>query len=197
MVCILQEVGAGWASLTADLVRNNFEAGTFLSEHWGRMQSIWGSALFGNVCLLVAALLLFKLRPRSRRLPESLIWAVYFLGNLCMVLSFSVSLGSYPGAFSVLGEQPYLFEAVRGIAVYLFQLGMVCSLSVFVVYFQEAFRTRGVVSRRQALIVLGLLVATLGLLIGGWLSFTVFALVCHLVPILLGVGYFRHEDSLL
>ena len=192
MVCILLEVRAGWASLTGPMQRTDLEAAAFLADNWGRMRSIWTWSLVGNGILAVAALLLMQ---RSTTVFTGLAWAVYFLGNLLLILCFALSLGSYPPAFAVLAEQPHLFEVARGAPLVLFELGALFGFSVFPLYFGQALREHGRVSRGEAAFVLLLIIGTFATILLGYLSITVFALSCFLVPFLLGLAYFRRGGA--
>ena len=191
MICILLEVQAGWASLFTEMPRTDNEAGRFLAANWGAMRPIWTWSLIGNVLLAVASLLLLRVPRPVGRLPASLFWAGYFIGSLLLVVSFAISLGSYPAAFTVLEDRPYVFETVRGTPLYLFQIGALAGLSVFAIYFQQGFSQAGAIARGQAVVTLLLIIAAFVAVVLGLVSVAVFALACFLVPLLLGLAYAR------
>lgn len=191
IICILLEVNAGWASLVVEMKRTDLEAGKFLYENWDEMNSIWNWALYGNVFLVLSSMNLFKVNQKIGWFPSSLFWAVYFLGSLMLIISFALSLGSYPNAFKVLDDELYLFEALRGAPLFLFNLGALFQTSVFIIYFFEGFSKRGRVPQWIAGITLLLMVGSFVAVILGAVSFAVFAITCFVPPLVLGLFYMR------
>ncbi|MEO0555368.1 MAG: hypothetical protein AAF149_19315 [Bacteroidota bacterium] len=189
IICILMEVNAGWASLPVEMQRTNYEAGKFLFENWGEMHLIWTWSLIGNVFFAIASVLLMKNSTQIGWFPSSLFWSIYFVGSFLLMLAFGISLGSYHDTLNVIEDHPYLFDSLRGIALYLFNYGALFQLVVLVVFFQQGFSKNGFVPRLYAIGTLGLLAISLILVISSVASFAVFAITCFLVPFLLGVLY--------
>ncbi|MEM9829920.1 MAG: hypothetical protein AAF944_04755 [Bacteroidota bacterium] len=191
VICILLEVNAGWASLLVEMQRTDYEAGSFLFENWSEMNLIWTWSLIGNVFFTIASILLMKDSIKIGWFPASLFWSIFFIGSLLLILSFGISLGSYYSALSVIDDHPYVFETIRGIALYLFNYGALFQLVVLVIYFHQGFSNQGIVSRLSAIIILLLLVGSFALMLFGVVSFGVFAIACFLAPLLLGIFYMR------
>ncbi|MEK6481614.1 hypothetical protein WJR50_28985 [Catalinimonas sp. 4WD22] len=194
IVCILMEVYAGWASLSVEMKRTDYEAGVFLFNHWPQMKSIWGWSLFGNVFLAIAALLLQKNASNVGVFPASVLWSIYFIGCLLLIISFGLSLGSYYPALEVIEQQPAIFVALRGTPLYLFDLGAISGLVLFIIYFYEGFSKQGIVSRKWAIAALSCIIVSIVLVSVGFASFTVFAIACFFVPLFLGASYWRYSS---
>jgi len=195
IVIILLEVNASWASLRIEIERTNYEAGKFLLENWDEMGLIWTWALIGNVFFAIASMLLMKESTRIGWDPSSLFWSIFFIGSLLLILSFGISLGSYHDTLSVLEDHPYLFDSIRGIDLYLFNFGALFQVAVLVIYFHQGFNKSGVVPRLYAAITALLLIGSLGLVIAGVVSFAVFAIVCFLIPLFLGIFYLKKAST--
>ncbi|MDH7912507.1 hypothetical protein [Winogradskyella sp. SYSU M77433] len=195
IICILLEVNAGWASLVVEIKRTDYEAGKFLYDNWDVMSSIWNWSLFGNVFFAISSSLLFKDSRTAGSFPLSLLWVVNFIGSLVLILSFAISIGSYHTTLSVIDSQPYLFESIRGTPLYLFNIGALFQLSVLIIYFQQGFSKQGIVPKVYAIVMILLIVALFLLVFFGVVSFTVFAVACFLVPLLLGIFYYKEGLS--
>lgn len=191
IICILLEVNAGWASLRVEIERTNYKAGKFLFENWDEMSLIWTWALIGNAFFTIASMLLMKDSIRIGWFPSGLFWSIYFVGSFLLILAFGISLGSYHDTLNVIEDHPYLFDSIRGIALYLFNYGALFQLIVLVIFFQQGFSKNGFVPRLYAICTLGLIVISLILVISSVVSFAVFAITCFLVPFLLGVLYIK------
>ncbi|AYN67111.1 hypothetical protein D1013_06880 [Euzebyella marina] len=189
IMCILLEVNAGWASLIVEIKRTDYEAGKFLFKNWNEMSSIWNWALFGNVFLAIASILLIKDTKKIGWFPSSFFWSIYLIGSALLIVSFAISLGSYFNALKVIDDQPYLFETIRGTPLYLFNVGALFQLSVCIIYFQQGFSKQGIVSRGLAIIMLVILISSLVLAVLGITSVVIFAIACFLVPLSLGIFY--------
>jgi|GEM_PF-4214276 len=194
IVCILLEVNAGWASLFVEMNRSDYEAGIFLFENWQEMRSIWTWALIGNVFLAIAALILLKKEDSIASFPMSVLWSIYFIGSLLLIISFGICLGSYYPALEVIEEHPAIFLSTRGAPLYLFYVGMISGLIPLIIYFYEGFRKQGIVPRRWAIIMSGLLLIVFIAVSAGIVSFAVFAITCFLITILLGIFYWRIQQ---
>lgn len=189
IICILLEVNAGWASLFVEIERTNYEAGTFLFEHWSEMSRIWTWALLGNVFFTIAAMLFMKNSVKIGWFPSSLFWAIFCVGSLLGVVSFGISLGSYSDALAVIDDHPYVFDTIRGIALYFFFFGAFFQLVVLIIFFHQGFNAQGIVPRLSAILMASALVASFVLMMAGVLSFGVFAIAFFLVPVVLGMYY--------
>ncbi len=194
LVSILLEINAGWASFSVDIERTDYDAGLFLFKNWPTMKSIWSFALFGNVILAIAALLLQKNSRKIGIFPESIFWHIYFIGNLLLILSFGLCLGSYYPALEVLEQQPAMFSAVRGAPLYLFNLGAVSGLVLPIIFFYEGFSKHGIVPRKWAMAMLFLIIVAIIVIIAG-LSSSVVAMVIIFIPVLLGICYWKNASK--
>lgn len=196
IICILLEVHAGWASLTEELNRTDWEAGIFLSENWSEMSMIWFWALIGNVFLAIGALLLLSSHQKIGWFPSNFFWSIYFLASLLQIISFSISLGSYEAAFKLLEKQEEIFEAFRGTPIFLFQLGAFMGSSIFIPFFFHGFKKNGLIPQWAAILTLFLILSSLGLVILGWVSFAIFAIACYVAPLFTGI-YFSKTHGIL
>lgn len=195
IICILLEVNAGWASLFTEIERTNYEAGTFLFENWGEMSMIWTWALLGNVFFTLAAMLFMKNSVKIGWFPSSLFWAIFCLGSLLGVLSFGITLGSYYDALAVINDHRYVFDSIRGIALYFFFFGAFFQLVVLAIYFHQGFHSHGMVPRLSAIVMTLVLAGSFVLMIFGLFSFGVFAISFFLVTVLLGIFYIRESSA--
>ncbi|MEM8981802.1 MAG: hypothetical protein AAGC71_02155 [Pseudomonadota bacterium] len=191
VICISLEVSVEWWSFWYEIQRTDYEAGAFLYEHWAVMSPIWALSLLGNVLLATASLLLLKNTGSGNYGAVSIGWAIYFLGTLALALSFAVSVGGYHPALAVINEQPALFETIRGVALFLFNLGMPTLFIPLAVLFQQGFARDGFVPRYLAIVAGVLIVAVLLLTVVGWTSSAAFAVVVILATALLGIAYSR------
>lgn len=189
IICILLEVNEGWASLVVEMNRTDYEAGQFLFEHWQNMSVIWNWSLFGNVFLAIASILLIRQTIKIGWFPSSLFWSIHFIGSLLLIVSFAICLGSYYNALSLIDDKLYLFETIRGIPLYLFNIGALFQLSILIIYFQQGFSKDGIVPRSFAFMTLLVIVITFLLIVFGLVSFAVFAIACFLAPLLLGIFF--------
>lgn len=191
IVCILLEVKTGWASLTEEIERTDYEAGIFLYNNWSSMKPIWSWSMFGNLFLAFASLVLLKSPKKFGWLPTSFFWVIYFVGSLLLAIAFGLCVGSYYQALEVIEEQPELFNTVRGAPLYLFNIGVIAGFVVLIIFFHEGFSSNGVVHRTFAIVILIIIIASLAMVALGLVSVGVFAISCFLAPLVLGIYYLK------
>lgn len=191
IICILFEAKSGWTSLTVEMVRTDYEAGKFLFENWSEIRSIWSWALLGNVFFAISSILLLKESKKIGWFPSTLFWSIYFVSSLILVFSFATCLGSFYNTLKVIDDRLYLFEIIRGIALYLFNIGALLQLSILIIYFHQGFSKQGIVPRIYAIVVLSLIVSSFALIFLGVISVEVFAITNFLAPFFLGFFYFK------
>ena len=145
--------------------------------------------------LAIASILLLRSTKKIGWFPASLFWSVHFIGSLLLIVSFATSIGSYYNTLSVIDDKPYLFEAIRGAPLYLFNIGALFLLSILIIYFQQGFSKSGIVSSRFAIMTMLVIISAFLLVVVGLVSFAVIAIACSLVPLLLGLFYTKDSFS--
>jgi hypothetical protein len=173
--------------------------------HYQRRQAIahamWFVETLAAMLIAIAGFVLQHRKPVRAALSPRVAWATVSVGAVLLALMYPIMLGGYPAAAS--SEELALFDALNGIATFLFHVGnVVVGFGLAGAFFTEA-APEGVVPRWLALIGVTLFlisaIAALGLLagVGALENVAPLALVGFLLAAYLGLSIWEGRITVL
>lgn len=140
-----------------------------LEANWSGLSATWGVEAAAFLLMAVVAIpLVGRTGGGVRWCPRPGAWALVGTGAILQASMYAFMLGGYPAGMAVADTAPALLEAVKGSAVFLFNLSnLALSLGIIAIYAAEA-REGVLMTKRVGWIGLGLYV--LAVLVAGALA---------------------------
>jgi hypothetical protein len=184
------EFNVGWLARSVETTPGEMIA-LFL-ELWDSLRWIWALQMIAAFLSAVGAFVLVGAPQRSRQwLPAQLIWYAIAIGYVLSTVSYALTLGSYPPALAAAEQHPELFTTVRGGIRFLYEVGGYTQIGLFVLFYWEGISRKGIVPPSWVLGATGVFIIAIALVVGGVVHPRVAGPVGLIVPVLLGLAYWR------
>lgn len=190
LITIGLEFNVGWLTRSTETSPEEMIA-VFL-ELWDSLRWIWRLQMIAAFLSALGAFMLVGApQRRGQLLPAKLIWYAIAIGYVLSTASYGLTLGGYPPALAVAEQQPELFSATRGGIRSLYEVGGYAQIGLFIIFFWEGILKEGIVPRSWVLGATGVFVTAIALVIAGAIHPRVAGPVGLIVPVLLGLAYWR------
>lgn len=169
-----------------------------IRDKWTVFRRIWLGEMCAALLIAVAAFLLqHNPRETARRVPLGLLWIVVGIGSILVAVQYAFTLGSYPPALASFEQEPALFAAIRGGVLTISAVGSILQLGGILLILLVKLRLKSsatsdrLVQVAVAGVMVGLVLATIGLIPGEFGAAAVF-----MAAALLGSALWLRESEM-